>query len=77
MSVVSATYVLCAIFACGGVFSIAAGIGGWGWFFNSGNVKVLTGGMPRRYARLLYVLIGVAIIGMAIYLYHSVNVQIG
>ncbi len=70
MSVVSATYVLCAIFACGGIFSIAAGIGGWD--FNSGNVRVLTGAMPRKYARLLYVLIGIAIIGMAIYLYHSV-----
>ncbi|MCM1332319.1 MAG: immunity 17 family protein [Bacteroides sp.] len=75
MSVVTATYVLCAIFACGGVFSIAAGVGGWDWFFNSGNVRLLTGGIPRRYARLLYVLIGIAIIGMAVYLYHSVNAQ--
>ncbi len=76
MTLQSATYILCSIFALGGVFSISAGVGGWDWFFNSANVRVLTGKMSRRNARILYVLIGVAILTMAAYLCHSINAQI-
>lgn len=73
MSVVTATYILAAIFAAGGLFSILAAIFGWEWFFASANVRILTGKMSRMAARVLYGLIGVAIISMAVYLCYNVN----
>ncbi len=73
MSVVTATYILAAIFAAGGLFSILAAIFGWEWFFTSANVRILTGKMSRMSARVLYGLIGAAIISMAVYLCYNVN----
>lgn len=68
-----AAYILCAIFTLCGLFSILAGIAGWDWFFNSVNVRMLVGNMRRLYARIIYVVLGIAILGMAFYLYNSVN----
>ncbi len=71
MSVTAASFILVGLFALGGVFSIAAGIAGWEWFFRSINVKVLTGKLRRPYARLFYIVLGLAILAMALYLYDS------
>ncbi|MBD5285069.1 MAG: hypothetical protein HDS29_02180 [Bacteroides sp.] len=73
MSLLTATYLLAAIFAAGGLFSLSAALFGWEWFFNSANVKLLTGKMSRSVARVLYALIGVAILAMALYLCHTAN----
>lgn len=71
MSVTVASFILAGLFALGGLFSIAAGIAGWEWFFSSANVKVLTGKLHRSYARLLYIVLGLAILAMALYLVNS------
>lgn len=68
-----AAYILCVIFTLCGLFSLLAGIAGWDWFFNSVNVRMLVGNMRRLYARIIYVVLGIAILGMAFYLYNSVN----
>ncbi len=70
MTLYVATLVLVVLFTVCGVFSIAAGIAGWDWFFNSVNVRILTGKLRRPLARLLYIVLGLAILAMAIYMYN-------
>ncbi len=70
MTLHGATLLLVALFSVCGVFSIVAGIAGWDWFFNSVNVRVLTGKLRRPLARLLYVVLGMAILAMAMYMYN-------
>jgi hypothetical protein len=69
MSIYVAKVLLVGIFAVMGVFSIAAGLTGWQWFFKSINSRVLTGKMRRGHARIFYVVIGIFILAMAINLY--------
>lgn len=38
------------------------------WFFTSPSVRAVTGSLPRRRARILYAVIGLAIIAMALYI---------
>lgn len=68
MSLNAATYLLAAIFAACGVFSLTAGIAGWDWFFRSMNVRMLTGRLSRSAARAVYIVLGMVIIAMAIYM---------
>ncbi|WP_295731121.1 Imm17 family immunity protein [uncultured Muribaculum sp.] len=75
MSVEAAKMLLVIIFAAVGVFSVAAGVAGWPWFYASLNARILTGRMRRRHARIFYVAVGIAIIAMAAYLFvQPVNV---
>lgn len=60
---------LVVIFGAMGVFSLAAGVAGWPWFYSSLNVRMLTGRMSRRAARVVYAVVGLLIMGLACYLY--------
>jgi uncharacterized membrane protein YuzA (DUF378 family) len=42
---------------------------GWDWFFTSVNSRMLTGRMSRKWARIFYIVLGLAILSMATYLY--------
>lgn len=66
------TYMLAVIFIGCGLFSILAAIAGWEWFYNSANVRILTGKMKRKYARCLYFALGIAITGMGCYMFTTV-----
>lgn len=68
MSLNAATYLLAAIFGACGIFSLTAGIAGWDWFFRSMNVRMLTGRLSRTVARMVYVVLGLVIIAMAVYI---------
>lgn len=69
MSIEAAKTALVVIFAATGVFSVAAGVAGWPWFYASINARILTGRMRRTHARIFYVVVGIAIIAMAAYLF--------
>ncbi|MDE5895359.1 MAG: immunity 17 family protein [Muribaculum intestinale] len=69
MTIEVAKATLVCIFAVMGVFSIAAGVSGWPWFYNSINARVLTGRMRRIHARIFYIIVGLVIIAMAVYLF--------
>jgi uncharacterized membrane protein YuzA (DUF378 family) len=66
MSLATGTLVLIGIFTLCGLFSILAG---WDWFFTSVNSRMLTGRMSRKWARIFYIVLGLAILSMATYLY--------
>jgi hypothetical protein len=63
-----ANYILMAIFTTAGAFSLSAGIFNWDWFFNNMNVKMLTGNIKRRWARLAYAVLGIVFFATAVYL---------
>ena len=69
MSLATGTLVLIGIFTLCGLFSILAGMAGWDWFFTSVNSRMLTGRMSRKWARIFYIVLGLAILYMATYLY--------
>ncbi len=56
------TYLIGTIFLLCGLLAVSAAAADWDWFFNSANVRVLTGRMRRPAARILYLAIGCAII---------------
>ena len=53
------------IFAAGGLTALYAALTGAPWFFSTRSARSLTGRMSHRLARILYGLLGAAILGMA------------
>lgn len=54
------------IFAAGGLTALYAALTGAPWFFSTRSARSLTGRMSQRLARILYGLLGAAILGMAL-----------
>lgn len=75
MSLLTGTLVLIGLFTLCGLFSILAGVAGWNWFFTSVNSRMLTGRMSRKWARILYIVLGLAILAMAAHLYMTLPPQ--
>lgn len=67
MTLVTASRILAGLFFISGALSLVAAIAGWNWFFDTYNVKILTGRMSRRLSRVLYALLGLAIMAMGVY----------
>lgn len=59
-----ASIFICVVFFVAGMLSILASLFNWHWFFESSNARMLTGKMSRRAARLLYAVLGIAILYM-------------
>lgn len=59
-----ATIFICIMFFAAGMLSLLAAIFNWDWFFNSSNAKLLTGTFNRVVARIIYAIIGCAVLGM-------------
>ena len=70
---VLASRILACLFFVSGMLSLMAGIIGWDWFFSNYNVKFLTNRMGRRVARLLYALLGIAIIAMGVHTWTAIT----
>ena len=68
MTPATANYILTTIFAMAGIFALSASICNWEWFFTNLNVRMLTGDIKRRWARLVYAVLGVIFIATALYL---------
>lgn len=71
MNPVAASRILAVVFALGGLFSIAAALGGWEWFFRNPNVRALTWRMSRFHSRIFYFILGVAIAAMGVYIFFT------
>jgi len=65
MSVAVASMIMAGVFACAGMLAIVASVASWDWFFKSPNVRILTGRLSRGKARVVYFVLGVAILAMA------------
>lgn len=61
---VFATWFICGVFAVTGLLSVLAAVFNWEWFFQTSNARMLAGKMPRRYARIIYFVIGCLILLM-------------
>lgn len=64
-----ATVLLLMIFILAGILCIGAAIAGWEWFFTSANS--LFGLIPRRGARPLAAILGIAVLAMAAIIFHD------
>lgn len=62
----AATIILAVIFASGGLTALYAALTGAPWFFSTRSARSLTGRMSPRMARILYGLLGAAILAMAL-----------
>lgn len=73
MSLTTATYILIVAFTAGGMLSVCAALLNWDWFFRSESVRMLTYKLRRPYARILYGLLGMAILAMSAYMFVSIR----
>lgn len=58
--------ILVALFTAGGLLCLYASVMGSRWFFRSPNVRWLSDLMPLWCARIIYGIIGIAILAMAL-----------
>lgn len=58
----TAALIMAVIFGVCGVAAIAAALANCEWFFRSGNVRMLTPGLSRRWRRIIYGTAGVLMI---------------
>ena len=66
-------YFLLGIFALVGLFSLAAAIFNWDWFFHAQSLPRFVRNAGRKRARLYYALVGILLIGMSGLFFHLVR----
>ena len=62
-------YIVQAIFALAGITSLLASLLNWNWFFTAQNAQLIVRNVGRGRARLFYGLLGVIMIGMAVFFF--------
>ena len=62
-------YFVQGIFATAGLIALLASILYWNWFFTAQNAQLIVRNVGRRRARLFYGLLGVIMIGMAVFFF--------
>ena len=62
-------YFVQGIFATAGLIALLASILNWNWFFTAQNAPLIVRNVGRRRARLFYGLLGVIMIGMAVFFF--------
>ena len=66
-----AKYFMMIIFAVTGLISALASIFNWDWFFTAQNAQYAVKRFGRQHSRLIYGLLGMALVAMSIYFYLS------
>ena len=66
-----AQYFVQVLFALAGILAILASILNWDWFFTAENTQFLVKSIGRQRTRILYGVLGIALIGVAIYLFYQ------
>ena len=66
-----AQYFVQVLFALAGILAILASILNWNWFFTAENTQFLVKSIGRQRTRLLYGVLGIALISVAIYLFYQ------
>ena len=62
-------YIVQGIFALAGIISLLASLLNWNWFFTTRNAQTIVRNVGRNRARLFYGILGVILIGMAIFFF--------
>lgn len=62
-------YIVQGIFALAGTVALLASLFNWEWFFSTRNAQSIVRGAGRRRARLFYALLGMLLIGMAVFFF--------
>ena len=63
-----AQYFVQILFTLAGLLAILAALLNWDWFFTAENTRFLVKSIGRERTRLLYGILGLALIGTAVYL---------
>ena len=66
-------YIIQGIFVVVGMLAILASLFNWDWFFKAQNMQAIVRNVGRQRARLFYALLGVLMIGTAIYFFLEVQ----
>lgn len=70
-------YIVQGLFVLGGTISLLASILNWDWFFTARNAQTIIRNVGRNRARLFYGILGIIVIGMAIFFFIETRKQIG
>lgn len=62
-------YIVQGIFALAGTVSLLASLLNWDWFFTTRNAQTIVRNVGRDRARLFYGILGIIIIGMAVFFF--------
>ena len=62
-------YIVQGIFALAGIVSLLGAWLNWDWFFTTRNAQTIVRNVGRNRARLFYGILGIIIIGMAIFFF--------
>ena len=66
-------HIIQGIFVVVGLLAILASLFNWDWFFKAQNTQAIVRNVGRKRARLFYALLGLLMIGTAIYFYMEVQ----
>lgn len=64
-------YFVQGLFAVAGIVSLLAAVLNWNWFFEAQNAQFIVRNVGRQRARLFYGVLGVILIGMAVFFYYK------
>ena len=70
-------YIVQGIFALAGITSLLASLLNWNWFFTTCNAQTIVRNVGRGRARLFYGILGVIIIGMAVFFFVETRKAMG
>ena len=70
-------YIVQGIFALAGIVSLLASLLNWDWFFTTRNAQTIVRNVGRNRARLFYGILGIIIIGMAVFFFVETRKAIG
>lgn len=66
-----ARYFVQILFALAGIISLLAAIFNWNWFFTAQNAQMIVRNVGRLKARLFYGVLGIILIGAAIFFFYQ------
>lgn len=70
-------YIVQGIFALAGITSLLAALLNWDWFFNTRNSQTIVRNVGRNRARLFYGVLGIIILGMAVFFFIETQKAVG
>ena len=70
-------YIVQALFALAGITSLLAALFNWDWFFTARNAQNVVRYMGRRQAHLFYGILGIILIGMAVFFFIETQKALG
>lgn len=69
-------FVVQGLFLLGGIISVLAAAFNWNWYFNTRNAQQIVRNVGRNRARLFYAVLGLILIGMAVFFYFETASQL-